>query len=109
MSSSPPYRPIACDAHDELLARATFRRPCEITYQEEGGGALTVTDTITDVFSADGAEWLTLSSGARVRLDRLVSVDGIAVTTAGIEPLDSASSSGDGIAHTATVTPRRDA
>ena len=74
-----PYVPISCSVHDELLARATLRRECEIVYAQEGGGTARVRGVIADVYSRGGAEWLELRGGTTLRLDRLRELDGIPV------------------------------
>jgi Rho-binding antiterminator len=76
-----PYAPIACSVHDELEAAATLGRLVTLTYEEPDGRREARTDRITDVGSRDGAEYVRLSSGVEVRLDRVVEVDGITVRT----------------------------
>lgn len=70
------YRPIACGLHDELQLLALKGRPVVVAYRDEGGALRQVTARPLDVSTRDGAEWLALDSGAPVRLDRLVEVDG---------------------------------
>ncbi len=69
------YIPIDCNYYDELLLAVLNRRSVEITYEVDG---LTeqIQDTIIDVFTSEGAEYITTSSGLRIRLDHLISVDG---------------------------------
>ena len=77
--SEPPYTPIDCALHDELEAAATRGRPVHLAFRPHDGGAAlrTVDDVIVDVGSRDGAEYLSLRSGLRVRLDRIVALNGI--------------------------------
>lgn len=81
-----PYRPIDCGLHDELLARATLGRPTEITYLDQDGVQRTVRDRIVDVFARERAEYLRLAGGLEIRLDKLVSVDGIKTTPGATTP-----------------------
>ena len=84
-SSTPardPYVPIACAAHDELLARATLRRDCELVFRDEAGRLQRVRGHIVDVYTSEGAEFLTLHDGRTIRLDRLSRVDDILITAA---------------------------
>jgi len=71
------YHPISCDFHDLLEALATSRQLAQIRFLD-GGGTLQLRDAaITDVFSRDGAEYLVISTGETLRLDQLVTVNGL--------------------------------
>jgi len=70
------YQPIDCALHDELLARATLRRPVELSYLDEANEERTVRGRIVDVFARDRAEYLRLEGGLEVRLDKLTRLDG---------------------------------
>lgn len=73
-----PYESIDCSLHDELEARATRRTLCAIRFRgEDDDAAREVTDRIVDVFACDGEEFIRLSSGEEIRLDRLEAVDGV--------------------------------
>ena len=74
------YQPINCDLHDRLLAHATLRRPVQLEWSAEDGNTETITARITDVYTKDKEEFLTIDEEgtAPIRLDRLVSVDGLA-------------------------------
>jgi len=76
MSESRPYRPIDCEFHDVLEARATTGQPVEVIYRSQGEDRRT-TAKIEDVYVRDGAEYVLLGDKSEVRLDELVSVDGI--------------------------------
>lgn len=71
-----PYAPIACGVHDELLALATLKRPCDLAYRDNAGAAVAVRGRITDVFSRGSEEFLTLEGGPTIRLDKILSIDG---------------------------------
>lgn len=70
------YEPIDCGIHDQLLERATLRIPTEIEYHNDEGETMVVQDVIDDVFSHRGAEYLRLSGGVQIRLDRIVRFSG---------------------------------
>ena len=70
------YQAISCEFHDVLEARATLRKPVAVHYRDETGALQRRSAVITDVFARGGADYLTLSSGETVRLDRVVEVDG---------------------------------
>lgn len=71
-----PYRPIDCGEHDRLLDLSTRRRRCEIRYLDDTGASVSLTTSITDVFTRDRAEFLTTGEGREIRLDQLIEVDG---------------------------------
>lgn len=70
------YEPIDCTMHDQLIERAAFRLPTKVTYRNERGELVVARDTIDDVFSRRGAEYLRLSSGTEIRLDRIIDFGG---------------------------------
>jgi Rho-binding antiterminator len=72
----PPYEPIACSGHDQLLAFATLRKQCRLTVNTEDGGVRDVQGVIEDVYTRTGAEYLRLRDGSVFRLDRIVALDG---------------------------------
>lgn len=72
------YRPVSCDFYDVLESAATLRKPVPIVQQDAGGATTTRTARITNVFSKDGVEYITLDSGENIRLDALAAVDGVA-------------------------------
>ena len=71
------YEPIDCSLHDELEARATRGRRCAIRFRGDDDAVREVTDRIVDVFAREGEEFIRLSSGEEIRLDRLEAVDGV--------------------------------
>ena len=71
------YRPISCDFHDVLEIRAMKKEHCAVEFIGDDGKKRLVVAAITDVFAKDGEEFLTLDSNETVRLDRIVSVDGV--------------------------------
>jgi Rho-binding antiterminator len=78
----PNYAPIACSAHDRLEAAATLGRPLTIVYDGLDGRYEIREARITDLESRDGAEFATLSTGQRIRLDRIVEIEGVSVRSA---------------------------
>lgn len=71
------YQPIACSRHDQLESIATLRSRVTISYLDDTGVVLEVTDQIADLYARRGAEFLRTVAGLEIRLDRLVSVAGI--------------------------------
>jgi len=71
------YIPVNCEFHDYLEEFAMRRKQVSVHFFSEDGAARQRDAVITDVFAREGADYMTLSSGELIRLDRLVSVDGI--------------------------------
>lgn len=75
---SDPYHPIDCGLHDELQLRVLRRRAVELAWRDSRGTTMRREAVLQDVFSRDAAEYVRLDDGTEVRLDRLVTVDGLA-------------------------------
>jgi Rho-binding antiterminator len=71
----PGYSPISCDFYDILEAAATTRKVVHVRFLDEEGSLQHRSASIVDVFSRNGAEYLSISTGETVRLDRLIAVD----------------------------------
>jgi Rho-binding antiterminator len=74
-SDQSDYKPISCDFHDLLEAVATTRKSVSLRFLDEQGSLQHRNAGILDVYSRGGAEFVTISTGETVRLDRLVEVD----------------------------------
>ncbi|PSB29533.1 hypothetical protein [Stenomitos frigidus] len=75
------YRLVDCGFHDQLEALSTLRQTCQITYrnvvkESVAEELVEVRTQIIDVYAANKADFLKLSDGTEIRLDRLLSVDG---------------------------------
>lgn len=77
MKNLPPYHPISCDFHSELELLALRQTPCPIIFRHEDGTEETVQSRIADLLTRDGEEFLILPDARQIRLDRLVSVNGL--------------------------------
>ena len=79
LDSSKPdsYKLVSCDFHDQLEAFATLRQKCEIVYHNSADEIVEAQGLIVDVYSANKADFLKLKDGTEIRLDKLVSVNGI--------------------------------
>ncbi len=73
---SKKYQPISCHFYDELELLAIRQKNCSIVYLDETGNQLERLGIIIDFKIIDAAEYMLLKDGERIRLDRLVSVDG---------------------------------
>lgn len=77
MTSTPSqYIPVSCEFHDRLEDLATLRKQASVSYLDDDGAPQQRSVVIKDVFAREGADYVALSSGETVRMDRLVEVDG---------------------------------
>jgi len=74
---SKKYQPINCNFYDELELLAVRQKTCKIIYHNEQAEVLERMDIIVDFKIKDHAEYMLLKSGESIRLDRLVSADGV--------------------------------
>ena len=70
------YQPINCHFYDELELLAIRQKNCLIQYQNEAEKVLEKMDVILDFKIIDKAEFMLLKSGEKIRLDKIISVDG---------------------------------
>ena len=70
------YRPIDCEFHSRLEDIATLRKQAHILYRDEIGVLQELDAEIRDVYAKNGEEFMLLATGATLRLDQLVEVDG---------------------------------
>ncbi len=70
------YVPIDCNYYDRLEALAVRRKVVDIVYEVDGSECLT-TSRIVDLYSKEQVEYMQLESGDAVRLDDVISVDGV--------------------------------
>ena len=70
------YTPISCAFHDRLEAAAVTGKPCELVYRDADDTQATAVVRITDVFTHEGAEYIATHPSGKIRLDRIVSLDG---------------------------------
>ncbi len=76
---SSPYQKISCSYYDRLESYATKRTHCSILYH--GDEKEQSTDgIIIDVFAKEDAEYLKLNNGIVIRLDQLISINGVPVS-----------------------------
>lgn len=76
MSTPSHYIPVSCEFHDRLEDLATLRKQASVSYVDEDGAQQQRSAVIKDVYAREGADYMLLSTGETVRLDRLIEVDG---------------------------------
>ncbi len=77
--STKPYVPIDCDFYDRLEELAVTRALCLVEFIDGDGRSRGITTRVRDVFSKSGEEFIDLDSGERIRLDRLIRINGHAL------------------------------
>ena len=69
-----PYKPIKCDFHELLLAKATLKEVCLIKFYMNDL-EFTRDTIIIDVYTKKGGEFMVLKSGETIRLDHIISLN----------------------------------
>lgn len=72
------YQSISCSYYDQLEAFATKRSHCILVYRVDHSETIS-NGIIVDVFAQEGAEYLKLDTSTVIRLDHLISINGIPV------------------------------
>ena len=65
------YKPVSCDLHSQLELMAMHKSLVSLTIKDSNHSLKGV---ISDIRILDGAEYLVLDNGAKVRLDAIVSL-----------------------------------
>lgn len=71
------YVPINCEFHDVLEATAMRGRAAVIRYLDEQESLRIVETRIRDLYARNAMEYMRLDDGSAIRLDQVVSVDGV--------------------------------
>ena len=74
------YKPISCEFHEVLESLAMTHKNADVEYLNTDGELRMINGVIRDVYARGGVEFLALSSGDTLRLDQLVSVNGISLS-----------------------------
>lgn len=77
MDTQRPYQPIDCEFHDLLEASATKRHRASFELRSSDGSVQVVQGRIVDLHAHAGIEYMQLDSGVQVRMDDIVSIDGV--------------------------------
>ncbi len=73
------YQNISCSYYDQLEAYATKQTQCLVIFRDDDLEK-TTEGIIVDVFAKEGAEYLKLNNGIVIRLDQLISINGITLS-----------------------------
>jgi Rho-binding antiterminator len=71
------YQPISCSFYNRLEQLAISKMPVPLVYRDDEELCSLPQAIIEDVFMREKVEYLRLSNGTEIRLDRLFSVNGI--------------------------------
>ena len=71
------YQSISCSDYDQIEAYATKRTHCSILYRDESEKI--ADGIIVDIYSKESAEYLKVDNGTVIRLDHIISINGIPV------------------------------
>ncbi|NJB85844.1 transcriptional antiterminator Rof (Rho-off) [Lewinella marina] len=74
------YQPIDCSFYDRLEAAITTREPIELIYRMGDGKVNAMTCRLEDTKTDQTEEYLKLEGEHWLRLDRIVSLDGVLIT-----------------------------
>jgi len=70
------YKPIDCNLYDEVILLIMRKQKIKIDYQTETGKSQEVETILKDVYAREGEEFVLLENGDKIRLDRVVKIDG---------------------------------
>jgi Rho-binding antiterminator len=70
------YQPIDCNFYDILEANAVLRKQVAIVFLNEVEEKQTIQAIIKDLYIKNKAEYMKLTNGQEIRLDKLIMVDG---------------------------------
>ena len=71
-----PYQPIDCNFYDILEATAVKRKTVPIVIIEDNSQQ-TIETKIIDLYAKDSIEYMVMENDKTIRLDQIVSVDGV--------------------------------
>lgn len=71
------YQPISCDFHSELELLALRGALCQVLYKSEDEKIVNISGIIKDLYTLNKEEFLLLQDSTEIRLDNLVSVNGM--------------------------------
>lgn len=69
------YKPVSCDFTDELEAASVRGLSVEIAYWKNSGQASIVRGKIKDIFTEHSEDFLRMSGGEVIRLDRISQIN----------------------------------
>jgi len=71
------YIPISCDFYDEIELLALRKSTCKVIFRNKNEEEEMIEGVIKNVFSKNKEEFLDMGGDVKIRLDRLVSINGM--------------------------------
>lgn len=71
---STPYEPVSCDFIDQLEVYSLHKTPINVKVMNDDGEVAWIKGTVQDIFTQDHAEFVKLTEGSEIRLDRILEV-----------------------------------
>lgn len=71
------YIPISCGSYDQLEEWAVKKTCCNISYFDDNKIEVTMKSKIINFITKDKEEFLVLENGTKIRLDKIMNVNGI--------------------------------
>lgn len=82
MSNPEKYIPIDCSFYDRIEAAIVLRKVVHLVYADIQGRKVIADTLLKDTRTELGEEFLILPSGEQIRMDRIISLDGVPVPKA---------------------------
>lgn len=79
MDSKNKYTPISCSFYDRIEASIVLRKTVSLVYHTPSGEEKLLETRLQDTQTKEGEEFVVLASGEKIRMDRIVSLDGEAL------------------------------
>jgi Rho-binding antiterminator len=76
MENQEVYKPIDCGFHDWMEAVAVQKKYVKVQYFTEIHELITLHTLIKDWVNEFGVEYMLLAGGEKIRMDRIMSIDG---------------------------------
>ena len=71
------YIPISCDFYDEIELLALRKSTCKVIFRNKNEEEEMIEGVIKNIFSKNNEEFLDMGGDVKIRLDRLVSINGM--------------------------------
>jgi hypothetical protein len=71
-----PYQPISRDVYEVLEEKYLLKEAFNLTFQQDYIKRTIIDAIIMDLYTEDGAEYMILEGGVRLRLDQVLAING---------------------------------
>lgn len=70
------YQPIDCNIYDELVLLIMRKQNIKLEFKNTNDSSTEVETKLTNIYTKEGEEFITLESGQDIRLDKILKIDG---------------------------------